>query len=93
VDGETVIDLWGGTADADGKRPWQRDTLVNVYSTAKGLTALCAHVLVDRQEIDLDAPVAAYWPDFAQQGTARRGCLHRHLRVRARAMRRHGRPS
>jgi CubicO group peptidase (beta-lactamase class C family) len=70
VDGETVIDLWGGTADADGTRPWQRDTLVNVYSTTKGLTALCAHVLVDRHEIDLDAPVAVYWPEFAQQGKA-----------------------
>ncbi len=70
VDGETVVDLWGGAADAAGARPWQRDTLVNVYSTTKGLTALCAHVLADRGQLDLDAPVAAYWPEFAAQGKA-----------------------
>ncbi|RST15559.1 class A beta-lactamase-related serine hydrolase [Streptomyces sp. WAC05374] len=70
VDGETVVDLWGGTADAEGLRPWRRDTLVTVYSTTKGLTALCAHVLADRGALDLDAPVAAYWPEFAQEGKA-----------------------
>ncbi len=70
VDGETVIDLWGGAADAEGTRRWQRDTLVNVYSTTKGLTALCAHVLADRGRLNLDAPVAAYWPEFAGQGKA-----------------------
>ena len=58
VDGEAVVDLWGGHADAAGTRAWQRDTLVNVYSTSKGMTALCAHLLVDRGELDLDAPVA-----------------------------------
>ncbi|WP_438485289.1 serine hydrolase domain-containing protein [Streptomyces sp. S186] len=67
LDGEPVVDLWAGRADADG-RPWERDTLVNVYSTTKGMTALCAHLLVDRGELDLDAPVARYWPEFARAG-------------------------
>ncbi|MER6052116.1 serine hydrolase domain-containing protein [Streptomyces sp. NPDC001793] len=68
LDGEPVVDLWAGRADADGVRPWERDTLVNVYSTTKGMTALCAHLLVDRGELDLDAPVARYWPEFAREG-------------------------
>ncbi|WP_020501176.1 serine hydrolase domain-containing protein [Sciscionella marina] len=68
VGGETVVDLWGGYADAGRGRSWQADTLVNVYSTTKGMTALCAHLLVDRGELDLDAPVARYWPEFAQAG-------------------------
>ncbi|MFF2811217.1 serine hydrolase domain-containing protein [Streptomyces sp. NPDC058000] len=68
LDGEPVVDLWGGRADAAGSRAWERDTLVNVYSTTKGMTALCAHLLVDRGELDLDAPVAHYWPEFAQAG-------------------------
>ncbi|GCD45228.1 carboxylesterase [Streptomyces paromomycinus] len=68
LDGEPVVDLWGGLADADENRPWERDTLVTVYSTSKGLTALCAHLLADRGELDLDAPVARYWPQFAQAG-------------------------
>ncbi|MFF4605008.1 serine hydrolase domain-containing protein [Streptomyces sp. NPDC001339] len=68
VDGETVVDLWGGHTDAGRARAWERDTLVNVYSTSKGMTALCAHLLVDRGELDLDAPVARYWPEFAQAG-------------------------
>jgi CubicO group peptidase (beta-lactamase class C family) len=68
VDGRTLVDLWGGSADAAGTRPWQRDTIVNLYSTTKGLAALCAHLLVDRGELDLDAPVARYWPEFAAAG-------------------------
>ncbi|MGG2459461.1 serine hydrolase domain-containing protein [Streptomyces sp. RGM 3693] len=68
LDGELVVDLWGGRAEATGSRAWERDTLVNVYSTTKGMTALCAHLLVDRGELDLDAPVAHYWPEFAQAG-------------------------
>lgn len=68
LDGATVVDLWGGHADAAGTRAWERDTLVNVYSTSKGMTALCAHLLVDRGELDLDAPVARYWPEFGQAG-------------------------
>jgi len=67
-DGQTVVDLWGGFKDAARTEPWQRDTLVNVFSTTKGMTALCAHRLVDEGRLDLDAPVATYWPEFAQQG-------------------------
>src|SRR4029453_18503488 len=57
-------------ADKDRTRPWRRDTLANVYSTTKGITAICAHQLVERGELDLDAPVARYWPEFAQKGKA-----------------------
>src|SRR5437762_13224568 len=66
--GEMVVDLWAGSVDRDRTRPWQHDTLVNVYSTTKGMTALCAHVLIDRGELDVDTPVAHYWPEFAQAG-------------------------
>src|SRR5215470_8677464 len=69
-DGALVVDLWGGHADAARTRPWQRDTLVHVFSTTKGMTALCAHMLADRGLLDLDAPVARYWPEFAQAGKA-----------------------
>ena len=68
LDGETVIDLWGGFLDLEKTQPWARDTLVNVYSTTKGMTAICAHQLVERGRLDLDAPVARYWPEFAKQG-------------------------
>ncbi|MGW3400693.1 serine hydrolase domain-containing protein [Streptomyces zhihengii] len=68
VDGALVVDLWGGWADAARTRPWERDTLVNVWSTTKGPTALCAHLLADRGLLDLDAPVAFYWPEFAAGG-------------------------
>lgn len=65
VDGEPVADLWGGWADEARTRPWERETLVNVWSTSKGPTALCAHILADRGLLDFDAPVATYWPEFA----------------------------
>jgi CubicO group peptidase (beta-lactamase class C family) len=68
VDGRRVVDLWGGFADAARTRPWQADTLVNVYSTTKGMVALCAQRLVDAGKLDLDAPVARYWPEFAAAG-------------------------
>ena len=77
VDGETVVDLWGGWADAARTRPWERDTLVNVWSTTKGPVALCAHLLADRGLLDLDAPVATYWPEFAAAG--KENVLVRHL--------------
>ncbi|CAL9641954.1 serine hydrolase domain-containing protein [Streptomyces sp. Tu 3180] len=77
VDGRTVVDLWGGWADAARTRPWERDTPVNVWSTSKGPVALCAHVLADRGLLDLDAPVAAYWPEFAAAGKEK--VLVRHL--------------
>ena len=69
-DGRLAIDLWGGFMDPEKTKPWRRDTLANVYSTTKGITAICAHQLVERGELDLDAPVARYWPEFAQNGKA-----------------------
>ena len=68
VDGELVVNLWAGTADAAGTRPWQVDTLATVLSGTKGLTSTCVHQLVERGELDLDAPVARYWPEFGQAG-------------------------
>ncbi|MHA1106262.1 MAG: serine hydrolase domain-containing protein [Promethearchaeota archaeon] len=68
INGKHVIDLWGGHADAAQTRPWKKDTIVNVYSTTKVMTAICIHMLVDRGLLDLDAPVAKYWPEFAQAG-------------------------
>jgi CubicO group peptidase (beta-lactamase class C family) len=71
VGGRPVVDLWGGFADEVRRQPWQAGTIVNVYSTTKAMTALCAHLLVDRGLLDLDAPVARYWPAFAQAGKER----------------------
>ncbi len=71
LDGEPVVDLWGGHLDADRKEPWQKDTIVNVWSTTKTMTNLCALVLADRGELDLHAPVARYWPEFAAAGKER----------------------
>ena len=68
--GELVVDLWGGHADAAKTRSWQRDTIVNVYSTTKTMTALCALLLADRGELDLAQKVAHYWPEFAANGKA-----------------------
>lgn len=64
--GEPVVDLWAGHADPARTRPWERDTIVQVYSTSKGVTALAAHHLAAQGKLDLDAPVAEYWPEFAQ---------------------------
>ncbi|MEU1314981.1 serine hydrolase domain-containing protein [Streptomyces tibetensis] len=77
VGGRTVVDLWGGWADAARSRPWERDTVVNVWSTSKGPVALCAHILADRGLLDFDAPVAVYWPEFAAAGKEK--VLVRHL--------------
>ncbi|GAA3207876.1 serine hydrolase domain-containing protein [Dactylosporangium siamense] len=71
VDGDTVVDLWGGFADAARARPWRRDTIVGVYSTTKTMTALTALLVADRGELDFDAPVARYWPQFAAAGKDR----------------------
>ena len=68
IDGALVVDLWGGWADAARTRPWERDTIVNVFSTTKAMTAICAHLLADREQLDFDAPVSRYWPEFAQAG-------------------------
>jgi CubicO group peptidase (beta-lactamase class C family) len=70
VDGKPVVDLWAGRADKARSRPWHKNTIVNVYSSTKGLGALCANLLADRGALDMDAPVAKYWPEFAQAGKA-----------------------
>jgi len=71
VEGRKVVDIWGGFADISSGRPWRDDTLQLVFSTTKGATAVCAHVLAQRGELDVDAPVAQYWPEFAQAGKER----------------------
>jgi len=69
-DGRPVVDLWGGLADRETGRPWQADTPVIAFSSTKGVTAICAHLLAQRGLLDLDAPVARYWPEFAAAGKA-----------------------
>ncbi|MFZ1177605.1 MAG: serine hydrolase domain-containing protein, partial [Mycobacterium sp.] len=68
VDGNLVVNLWGGWADAACTRPWRKNTLTTVLSGTKGLTSTCVHQLADRGELDLQAPVARYWPEFGQAG-------------------------
>ena len=70
LDGEPVVDLWGGAKDAAGAEAWTRDTIASVASTTKTATALSALLLADRGELDVDAPVARYWPEFAAGGKA-----------------------
>ncbi|MEV0275651.1 serine hydrolase domain-containing protein [Streptomyces sp. NPDC050610] len=70
LDGVVVVDLWGGYADPGRGVPWSASTLVNVWSSTKGVVALAAHLLADRGLLDLDAPVARYWPEFAAGGKA-----------------------
>ncbi len=68
VDGRNVVDLWGGHLDAAKTRPWERDSLVCVFSCTKGIVALATMWAVANDLVDLDAPVAAYWPEFAAEG-------------------------
>ncbi|MFC4592032.1 serine hydrolase domain-containing protein [Sphaerisporangium corydalis] len=68
VDGDTVVDIWGGWRDAERRSPWVEDTIVNVWSTTKTVTSLAALMLVDRGLLDPYAPVARYWPEFAENG-------------------------
>ena len=68
ADGRLVIDAWGGVADHDGRRPWQRDTLAGIFSGTKGLVATCLLLLIERGQLDLEMPVCAYWPEFAARG-------------------------
>jgi CubicO group peptidase (beta-lactamase class C family) len=76
VDGEPVVDLWAGDADPRGT-PWERDTIINVYSTTKTMASICMLMLVDRGLLDFDAPVARYWPEFGQNG--KEGVLVSHV--------------
>jgi CubicO group peptidase (beta-lactamase class C family) len=77
LDGEVAIDLWGGYRDEARTQPWEQDTITNVWSTTKTVTSLAALMLADRGELDVDAPVARYWPEFAAAG--KQDILVRHL--------------
>ena len=68
VEGKPVVNLWGGMADPETGKPWDEDTLTVIMSVTKGATATCAHMLIDRGLLDLDAPVAEYWPEFGKHG-------------------------
>ncbi|EXJ86615.1 beta-lactamase [Capronia epimyces CBS 606.96] len=70
VAGQNVVDLWGGYADAGRTQPWAQDTITNIWSSTKPVAALATLMLVDRQLLDLDAPVAQYWPEFGAEGKA-----------------------
>ena len=80
-DGRPVVDLWAGVADKATGRPWDQDAVALVFSTTKGAAAVCLHLLVQRGQIDLDEPVATYWPEFAAAGkgsvTVRQAAAHR----------------
>ena len=71
VDGECVVDIWAGDADPHGT-PWAQDTIVNVYSTTKTMAATAMLALADRGELDFDAPVCQYWPEFGPERQGRR---------------------
>ena len=77
IEGELVVDLWGGWVDDQLSVPWVEDTIVNVWSTTKTMTSLCAFICADRGLIDFDAPVAKYWPEFAANG--KEAVLVKHL--------------
>ncbi len=77
IEGEPVVDIWGGWVDTEHTAPWVEDTIVNVWSTTKTVTALAALMLVDRGLLDVDSPVARYWPEFAANG--KDAILVRHL--------------
>jgi len=81
LNGEPVVDLWGGTRDHERTVPWEADTVARVFSTSKVMVIICVLILVDRGLLDLDEPIATYWPDFARNGkggiTARQVLVHR----------------
>jgi CubicO group peptidase (beta-lactamase class C family) len=77
VDGEAVVDIWAGALADDARTPWQADTLVPVLSATKGMVAIAFHRLAERGVIDVEAPVAHYWPEYAANG--KHGVLVRHL--------------
>jgi CubicO group peptidase (beta-lactamase class C family) len=77
VDGETVVDIWGGHRDEARTAPWTQDTIVNVWSTTKTITALAVLTLAEKGQLDVHAPVAEYWPEFAANG--KEGVLVKHL--------------
>ena len=68
LDGETVVDIWGGYRDEERTTPWTQDTIVNVWSTTKCVLNLAARMLVERGDLDVHAPVGNYWPEFSAKG-------------------------
>jgi CubicO group peptidase (beta-lactamase class C family) len=80
VDGRLVVDLWA--SEATPGRPWQQDTLSTMMSATKGMAALCAQILWERGELDIDAPVTRYWPEYGQAG--KESTLVRHVLLAAR---------
>jgi len=68
IDGQNVVDIWGGYADANQTKPWEKDTITGVWSSTKVVTCLAAHMLVDRGLLDMDKKVATYWPEFGANG-------------------------
>src|SRR5215813_629768 len=77
IDGEPVVDLWGGYFDATYTREWERDTISQGFSSTKTMSALSALLLADRGELDVHAPVKKYWPEFAAAG--KQDILVRHV--------------
>ena len=77
IDGDLVVDMWGGFCDQARTVPWTERTITNVWSSTKTVTSLAALMLADRDELDVDAPVARYWPEFAAGG--KEGVLVRHV--------------
>jgi CubicO group peptidase (beta-lactamase class C family) len=77
IDGRNVVDIWGGYTDEGQTKPWERETITCVFSTTKVMTSICALMLIDRGLLDPDAPVASYWPEFAQAGKEK--VLVRHI--------------
>ncbi len=71
VNGETMVDLWGGVADTATGEAWEEDTVSIVFSCTKAATALCAHILIDRGLLERSALVSDYWPEFAKNGKER----------------------
>jgi CubicO group peptidase (beta-lactamase class C family) len=68
IDGESVVDIWGGFTDAARTTAWPKDTIVNVWSSTKTVTSLAALMIIDRGLVEPTAPVAVYWPEFAANG-------------------------
>ena len=77
IDGDNVVDVWGGFRDEARTTPWDEHTITNVWSSTKTVTSLAALMLVDRGELDVDQPVAKYWPEFAANG--KQDVLVRHV--------------
>src|SRR5277367_381602 len=77
IDGDVVIDIWGGFRDQAQTVPWDEHTITNVWSTTKTVTSLAALMLADRGQLDVDAPVARYWPEFGANG--KQDVLVRHV--------------